>query len=214
MIIISNNESNVIICFILSYSLMTITLFLFISLQLISFLGVFLLWLFIFVVCFFKLISKSIKSFLLESKWSSISLIIGLAIPIFTDNLPAIEISTIHYLDTLFSSFLFAKFNFHHSIRMILVKPYSFYFSNIIYFLLDIFFNALDLSIIFKKFRSENMFHDYDSKPVTFLLCFFILRYHFQVPKLGAFLSFFSLRFFLLCSVFLTNVAYIPRFFD
>ena len=90
---------------------------------------------------FFQLISKLLKSFLLQLHRSCISFIVSLSIPIITLYLSSIEKSTIHDRYAALCIFFSFEFYLNYTIRMSFIESYSLYLALSCNLICNIFFN-------------------------------------------------------------------------
>ena len=128
------------------------------------------------ILLMFQVRSKLVQPLVLEHETDRIVLVISFTIPVVALELPAVKHFSVENISTILGIFLRFELDFNDSLRMGLVESYSLDFSDLLYLLLDLLFESLDLGVILGNLWGEYVFYDDDFETLSGFLILFVLN--------------------------------------
>ena len=128
------------------------------------------------ILLIFQVRSKLVQPLVLEHETDRIVLVIGFTVPVVTLEFPAIEHFSVKNICTSLGIFLRLELDFNNSFRMGLIESYTLDFSELLYLLLDLLFESLDLGVILGNLWGEYVFYDDDFEALSGFLILFVLH--------------------------------------
>ena len=128
------------------------------------------------ILLMFQVRSKLVQPLVLKHETNGVVFVVSFTIPVVALELPAVKHFSVENISTILGIFLRFELDFNDSLRMGLVESYSLDFSDLLYLLLDLLFESLDLGVILGNLWGEYVFYDDDFETLSGFLILFVLN--------------------------------------